>query len=44
MAQHGSLAQVHAALGYYHANRPEIDAGLQAEEREREVLERMLGH
>ena len=34
--QHGhlSLAQVYAALSYYHANRAEIDADLAAVERE----------
>jgi uncharacterized protein (DUF433 family) len=26
-----SLAQVHAALAYYHANKPEIDADIEAE-------------
>jgi len=36
---HLSLAQVHAALAYYHANRAEIDADLEAEAREAEVLE-----
>ena len=30
-----SLAQVHAALAYYHANQAEIDADLEAEARER---------
>ena len=34
-----SLAQVHAALVYYHANQAEIDADLEAEARETEVLE-----
>ncbi|MBI3695494.1 MAG: DUF433 domain-containing protein [Acidobacteria bacterium] len=29
---HLSLAQVHAALAYYHANRSEIEADLAAEE------------
>jgi uncharacterized protein (DUF433 family) len=28
---HLSLAQVHAALAYYHANQTEIDADLEAE-------------
>jgi uncharacterized protein (DUF433 family) len=28
-----SLAQVHAALAYYHANKPEIDADIEAEAR-----------
>ena len=36
---HLSLAQVHAALAYYHANQAEIDADLQTEARETEVLE-----
>jgi uncharacterized protein (DUF433 family) len=36
---HLSLAQVHAALAYYHANQPEIDSDLEAEERQAEVLE-----
>jgi uncharacterized protein (DUF433 family) len=36
---HLSLAQVHAALAYYHANREEIDADLEAEAREAELLE-----
>ncbi len=29
---HLSLAQVHAALAYYHANREEIDANLEGED------------
>jgi len=37
---HLSLAQVHAALAYYYANKAEIDADLEAEEREAEALER----
>jgi uncharacterized protein (DUF433 family) len=37
---HVSLAQVHAALAYYHANQAEIDADLETEVREAEVLER----
>jgi len=36
---HLSLAQVHAALAYYHANRGEIEADLAAEESELEKLE-----
>jgi uncharacterized protein (DUF433 family) len=36
---HLSLAQVHAALAYYHANLAEIDVDLEAEARETEVLE-----
>ena len=30
--EHLSLAQIHAALAYYHANREEIDGDLAAEE------------
>ena len=37
---HLSLAQVHAALAYYHANQAEIDADLEAETRRTEALER----
>jgi uncharacterized protein (DUF433 family) len=36
---HLTLAQVHAALAYYHANRDEIDADLAAEARATEALE-----
>ncbi|MGH9610439.1 MAG: DUF433 domain-containing protein [Bryobacteraceae bacterium] len=36
---HLSLAQVHAALTYYHANQEEIDADLEAEDRATEALE-----
>ena len=36
---HLSLAQVHAALAYYHANKAEIDADLQSEGRETQALE-----
>ncbi len=36
---HLSLAQIHAALAYYHANQPEIDADLESEARETELLE-----
>lgn len=36
---HLSLAQVHAALAYYHANREEIDTDLQAEARAAEALQ-----
>ena len=36
---HLSLAQVHAALAYYHANREEIEGDLAAEEAESEKLE-----
>ena len=35
---HLSLAQVHAALAYYYANKAEIDADLETEEREYDVL------
>jgi uncharacterized protein (DUF433 family) len=35
---HLSLAQVHAALAYYHANRSEIEADLAAEYAEAERL------
>jgi uncharacterized protein (DUF433 family) len=37
---HLSLAQVHAALTYYHANKAEIDADLEADEREGNALEK----
>jgi len=30
--EHLTLAQIHAALAYYHANRDEIDAGIAAED------------
>lgn len=40
---HLSLAQVHAALAYYHANRAEIDADLEAEVRATEALEQQHG-
>ena len=36
---HLSLAQVHAALAYYHANRAEIEADIQADEAEADALE-----
>lgn len=36
---HLSVAQVYAALAYYHANREEIDADLAAEDEEAERLE-----
>jgi uncharacterized protein (DUF433 family) len=36
---HLTLAQVHAALAYYHANREEIEAAIQAEEIEADRLE-----
>jgi uncharacterized protein (DUF433 family) len=35
---HLSLAQVHAALTYYYANKAELDADLEAEEREYDEL------
>jgi len=35
-----SLAQVRAALAYYYANTAEIDADLEAEEREYDALAR----
>jgi uncharacterized protein (DUF433 family) len=38
--QHLTLAQVHAALAYYHANRDEMDAEMAAEESEADRLER----
>jgi uncharacterized protein (DUF433 family) len=37
---HLSLAQVHAALAYYYANRDEIEADLATEEAEAERLEK----
>lgn len=37
---HVSLAHVHAALAYYHANREEIEADMAAEDTEAERLER----
>jgi uncharacterized protein (DUF433 family) len=37
---HLSLAQVHGALAYYYANREEIDADLEAQDRETIELER----
>lgn len=39
--RHLSLAQVHAALAYYHANQSEVDADLAEEARESELLERI---
>ena len=35
-----ALAQVYAALAYYHANIAEVEAALAAEQREAETLER----
>jgi uncharacterized protein (DUF433 family) len=40
---HLSIAQVYAALTYYHANRDEIDADLAAEDALTETLEREHG-
>jgi uncharacterized protein (DUF433 family) len=40
---HLTLAQVYAALTYYHANRAEIEADLAAEEAETHTLERQPG-
>ena len=37
---HLSLAQVHAALAYYHANREEIETDMAAEDIEADHLER----
>ncbi len=37
---HLELAQVHAALTYYHANRDEMDAAMATEEAEADRLER----
>lgn len=39
--EHLSLAQVHAALAYYHANRDEIEADIAAEEVEGDRLEQV---
>ena len=36
---HLSLAQVHAALAYYHANRQEIETALAAEEADSDRIE-----
>jgi len=38
--EHLSLAQVHAALAYYHANRQEIDEDIAAERKAADELER----
>ena len=38
---HLSLAQVHAALAYYHAKKDEIDADLEAEARKAAALEEL---
>lgn len=37
---HLSLAQIYAALAYYHANREEIETSLKADDEEAEALER----
>ena len=37
---HLSLAQVHAALAYYHANRTQVEISLAAEEIDADQLER----
>lgn len=37
---HISLAQVHAALAYYHANQEELEADIAAEDAQAEALER----
>jgi uncharacterized protein (DUF433 family) len=36
---HLTLAQVHGALAYYYSNQAEIDADLEAEDRQTEALE-----
>jgi uncharacterized protein (DUF433 family) len=36
---HLTLAQVHAALAYYHANQAEIEAGIAADEAQYDQLE-----
>ena len=38
--EHLSLAQVYAALAYYHANREDIDAQMEADRREGDRIER----
>lgn len=40
---HLTLAQVYAALTYYHLNQDEIEAELEAEEAEAAALERQAG-
>ena len=40
---HLTLAQVHAALAYYHANRDEMDAEMATEKAEADRLEREHG-
>jgi len=39
---HLTLAQVYAALAYYHANREEIETDLESEEAEVEKLEQKV--
>lgn len=39
---HLTLAQIHAALSYYHANRPAMDQEMAAEDAEEERLERQF--
>ena len=39
---HLTLAQVHAALAYYYANQSQVDADLEADDRESETLERQF--
>ena len=41
---HITLAQVHAALAYYHANREEIDADLARDDVESREWERLASH
>ena len=41
---HLSLAQIYAALAYYHANQEEVEAGLAVEAGEGERLEREHAH
>jgi uncharacterized protein (DUF433 family) len=36
--EHLTLAQIHAALAYYHANRDEIDSDIAAEEAATEAI------
>ena len=37
---HLTLAQIHAALAYYHANREEIETSIEADEKEGDRIER----
>ena len=41
---HIKLAEVYAALGYYHANQPEIEAELAADEANYDRLDEALGY